>query len=253
MATQLTIVNDVLLRLREDPITTISGNTYANLIAAFLNEIIQDAQSEHLWDVSRTTITFNTVSGQAEYDLSLTTWRGGAVTSGTPTNEESMLIRDSARRPLVYDTTTSGSPQLHEAEWSLLRRWSVKQQQGDSRPLYFAYSKTTSFDVDVSGTNPHGFKARLWPEPDGVYVIQADWYIPQAQLEVDGTDEDDDVEIPRNVAMLGTLWKALNERGEEIGEPGNMAETAYRRALSVSIETELDSRKELNEFEFRPD
>jgi hypothetical protein len=105
----------------------------------------------------------------------------------------------------------------------------------------------------VSGTNPHGFKARLWPEPDGVYVIQADWYIPQAQLEVDGTDEDDDVEIPRNVAMLGTLWKALNERGEEIGEPGNMAETAYRRALSVSIETELDSRKELNEFEFRPD
>tara|TARA_R110000765_G_scaffold121534_1_gene217814 strand:- start:1758 stop:2303 length:546 start_codon:yes stop_codon:yes gene_type:complete len=85
---------------------------------------------------------------------------------------------------------------------------------------------------------------RPWIEasPTNVYTVRTSFYDPQPELETDGSDDETVLRYHSQALVLGTLWLALNERGEEIGEPGNMAQEQYMRALSDAVYTDMNAQ-----------
>ena len=56
MATQLTIVNKVLQKLREDTVSSVANSSYAKLIAMFVNDAKEDLEDMWFWTVNETAI-----------------------------------------------------------------------------------------------------------------------------------------------------------------------------------------------------
>ena len=48
--TYLTLVNDVLSRLRESEVTSVSDNTYSSLIGRFVNEAKREVEDAWNWN-----------------------------------------------------------------------------------------------------------------------------------------------------------------------------------------------------------
>ena len=57
--TYLTLVNDVLSRLRESEVTSVSDNTYSSLIGRFVNEAKREVEDAWNWNRLRSTITID--------------------------------------------------------------------------------------------------------------------------------------------------------------------------------------------------
>jgi len=55
--------------------------------------------------------------------------------------------------------------------------------------------------------------------------------------------------MPHRPVYLGALYLALNERGEEMGEPGGKAEQRYRVALNSAIEADQKAKVRSEEYE----
>ena len=115
MATYLTIVNDVLEKLREDPVTSVADSAYSKLIGQFVNDAKDDMEDiNHDWTVYETEIdtTIDNI-GTRVYDL-------------TATNDRSKLLRsardDDDRIPAAYDITTGEVGQLFDCPLSDLKR-----------------------------------------------------------------------------------------------------------------------------------
>ena len=67
--TYLEAVNEVLARLRESTVATLTQNAYATLIGHFVNDAKRQVEDAWDWDVQNTTITINTVGGTSGYTL----------------------------------------------------------------------------------------------------------------------------------------------------------------------------------------
>ena len=71
--TYLELVNEVLRRLREDTVTTVSQTTYSTMIGDIVNDAKTAVESAWDWSALRGTISFNTTADDATYSLSGTT------------------------------------------------------------------------------------------------------------------------------------------------------------------------------------
>jgi hypothetical protein len=70
MTTYLQAVNDVLVRLREEEVSTVSETTYSALIGKFVNDAKRQIEDAYEWNVLGTTVTITTTSGTYSYALS---------------------------------------------------------------------------------------------------------------------------------------------------------------------------------------
>ena len=65
--TYLNLVNNVLRRLREDTVTTVTNNTYSTMVGDFVNDAKEIVESAWDWSALRTTsgspLTITTSSG----------------------------------------------------------------------------------------------------------------------------------------------------------------------------------------------
>ena len=97
MATQLSIVNKVLRRLREDTVASVSSSDYAALIALFINDAKAELEDMWFWSVNETEIDTSILAdGTREYDL-------------TTTTDRSWLIRYiDDNRPMAFETAVAG-------------------------------------------------------------------------------------------------------------------------------------------------
>jgi len=77
MATQLTIVNSVLRRLRETEVSTVAASDYSKLIGTFVNDAKETLEDMWFWTVNETVIdtTILNDSSTRTYDLTDTTDR----------------------------------------------------------------------------------------------------------------------------------------------------------------------------------
>jgi hypothetical protein len=75
------------------------------------------------------------------------------------------------------------------------------------------------------------------------------FWTPQPELAVDGTDDSTAVYLQERALYLGTLWLALNERGEELGEPGNATLTRYDQAKRDAMNYDIAMRGRTNQYE----
>ena len=244
--TLLQLVNRVLRRLREDEVSDLTAD-YTILLVDFLSEVHAEILDEHDWSSMDYDVRVAAVASQEEYDLSATVADGGNVANGyTPTTVKS-LVRQVEGRPVAYwyDSTSATQgcaiPQVSWEKYVDLYKSDTSQEA--VQPTVFALRQ----DGD-------GFKLALWPAPDastGIFELR--FHTPETVLSSESSTTATTVLAPERPLVLGALYLALNERGEELGEPGNVAEQRYYKALAAAKEADQMNSGRTNKFEFYRD
>lgn len=233
MATQLEIINQVQRRLRESSTASVSTTEYSKLLGDFLNDIIEDVCNAHDWQQLESTISTNISSATDTYAITGTTNLSTLRYLG---NCPQVFIYDDADDTLGYPLIEL-NPQLFQAYYS--EGWTATAD-----PPYFKVTASNTADNQV---------IQLLPAPSATRVLKTTFWTPVSSLEVDGTDDDTDIFLPTQPLVLGVMYLALNERGEELGEPGNMAEMRYYNSLSSAIYTDMQARGRTNSYEMYRD
>jgi hypothetical protein len=225
MATQLQIVNAVLRRLRETQVSSVASTDYSQLIGTFVNDAKEELEDMWFWTVNETEID-TTITGDSstrDYDL-------------TTTTDRSFLIRAyDDNVPMAYDITTNEEAQLCDIPLKALREFrNTFKGTPDSinQPLRFALKPDSdgrgwTIELEQASTS-----ARSW---------RSYWYAPQAELEVDGSDNNTEVLLPARPIILLALYFAQYERGE--AQPGGFEEQRAHTAASAAMEIDMQTHK----------
>jgi hypothetical protein len=212
--TYLELVNDVLTRLRETNVSTVSETTYSALIGKFVNDAKRQIEDSYTWNCLSQTITVTTTGGTHSYSL---TGSGQKFRVMDSLNTTSNVVMDdipfaSMNRKLNFVTPVQGIP-----------------------------SEYCFNGVDGSGDT----KIDLYPIPNGVFTILFDVIIPQAALTSDGTS----VKVLDYLVTQSAYARALIERGEDGGTSSSEAYALFRGMLSDAIATESTRYPEEQVFE----
>ncbi len=196
--TYLELINKVLTRLRESPVTSSSAANYTKLIGELVNQSKRAVEDCTDWNALRATLTVTTADGTSDYTLTGANERA-TVDSVVLEADKFMLHRSRAR--------------------DLIR---MKQINPDT-------SKPTKWSI--IGTSSGDLVLRLHPTPDGVYSLSVNAITPDDDLE----DDADPMSIPWEPVVIRAYAYAIKERGEDQGQAYAEALDEYRRALSRYI------------------
>jgi len=213
MSTFLEIVNDVLVRLREDEVTTISESTYAKLVGKFVNDTKREVEDSWNWSPLRTRVTVTTVAGTTNYSLTGTT-RRSRIIEGYNVTQNAQLSRLSDK---VYNA------------------WTLTTTVTSSNVEYYRVRGFTSAGL---------LKIDVYPTPSGVETLTFDVVVPQAEFSVSGTDDATEVTLEPTVIVYGTWSKAISERGEDGGALFDEVQGMYRRAMADAISYDVAQHQE---------
>ena len=211
--TYLELVNDVLIRLREPTVTTVTLNSYSSLIGKFVNDAKRQIEDAFAWNVLGTTITLSTTSGTYSYSL-------------TGSGQKFQVID-------VLNVTSN--LQMTNVDFATMNRYQNFSTPVNGIPSYY------SFD-GVDGS--YDTKVTLYPRPDGVYSIPFSLTVPQATLSSDSTV----VAVPDVLVVQNAYARALIERGEDGGMNSSEAYLLYKSMLSDYIALEGTRYPENQEF-----
>ena len=195
------LINEVLIRLREDTILTDwSGNIndsttisdYQKVIGSMVNDAKRSVENYHDWLVLRETVNISTVSGTKNYSLS--------------SGQEFKIV------DAINNTTGT---QLVQVSRSYLNR--------------------TKYPTDPSG-EPHyygfnGADASNNLIPDASEIISFDIVKSQDELQTSTTV----MKVPTKPVVLGAWARAIAERGEDGGTQSSIAAEESSQALKQAI------------------
>ena len=211
--TYLELVNDILIRLRETTVATVTETSYSTLIGKFVNDAKRQIEDAFTWNVLGTTITVTTASSTASYALT------GAG--------QKFQVMD------VINTTSNVG--LINISFVDMNRKLNFTPLVNSIPTEFAFDGVNaSYDTKVN----------LFPIPDGVYTIKFALTVPQATLALDATV----VLVPDVLVVQNAYSRALIERGEDGGLTSSEAYILYKAMLSDYIALEGTRYPENQEF-----
>jgi hypothetical protein len=221
--TYLEIVNKVLRKLREDEVSTVEANDYSRLIGEFINDAKKEVENAWNW----TSLT-------QEYDVAGDgTNHMYALTDAPP---DARLLFDECERPLAFETTVGQEMQLSIISIDQAARRNAVDPVGflqSDQPTYFAL-------VPLAGI----WIAKFEGTPANTRTYTFLMCSPQGELE----DDDTSLIVPwRPVVHLATLY-ALDERGEEIGEPGSKAWIRYDNSLADAVALDALSNPHRSQF-----
>jgi hypothetical protein len=211
--TYLELVNDVLIRLRETTVATVTETSYSTLIGKFVNDAKRQIEDAFAWNVLGTTITLSTTSGTYSYSL-------------TGSGQKFQVI------DVINATSNIGMKNIDFA--------SMNRKQNFSTPVSGIPSEFAFDGVDGS----YNTKVTLYPRPDGVYSIPFSLTVPQATLSSDSTV----VLVPDVLVVQNAYSRALVERGEDGGLSSSEAYLLYKSMLSDYIALEGTRYPENQEF-----
>ena len=202
--TYLDLVNKVLLRLRESPVSTVQGtgnsNTYARLIGEFVNEAKAQVESAWDWSALRTTLSATTTAGVFNYEL-----------NGSQNNFKVLhVLNDTSNIEMMYK----------DATWFDNEFLMADPQRGI--PAYYNFNGvSTDGDTQVD----------IYPIPDGAYNLRFNVTLRNLPLSADA----DNMVIPSRPVILLATAMAIEERGEDAGQQSINAYAAGRSALADEI------------------
>jgi hypothetical protein len=212
--TYLELVNDVLVRLREETVSTVSETTYSSLIGKFVNDAKRAIEDAYEWNILGTTVVVSTVAGTSSYSLT------GAG--------QKFRVQD-----VINDTANNGMTNIPFAN---MNRFLNFGNPSNATPTYYAFD-----GVDAS----YDTKVTLFPVPDGVYSLRFSLIVPQATLSSDSTV----VLMPSELIVQNAYARALVERGEDGGLSSSEAYLLYKSMLSDYIAMEATRYPEFGTFE----
>ena len=203
MATYLDVVNNVLKRLREPTVTSVTDTDYSNLVGIWVNDAKREIEDAYDWNALSTSVIVTTVSGTRNYTL---TGSGQRFTTSDVLNDTndfpmSQASRDWINRMYYLGTVASGTP------------------------AHYAYN-----GVDSNGDT----KVDVYPKPDGVYTLRFELVVPTTDL----VNDSDTLLIPAHLPSMLAYSRAIAERGEDSGVTSSEAYLMYRLALADAIALE---------------
>lgn len=198
------LVNKVLLRLRESPVSTVQGsgnsNAYARLIGEFINESKSQVEAAWDWSCLRNTLTLNTTTDVFNYELNGSRNSFRILDVINDTDNVFLAYRDSTwfNKTFLTGTPETGSP-----------------------AFYNFNGVSTDGDTQVD----------IYPIPDGVYDIRFNVVLRNLPLSADA----DVLAIPSRPVILLATAMAIEERGEDGGQQSINAYAAAKSALADEI------------------
>lgn len=211
--TYLQLVNDVLIRLRENEVSSVSDNAYSKLIGKFVNDAKRQCEDAYNWNALSDTLSAVTGAGVFNYVL---------IGSG-----QRFRVID------VIDDTSNNMLELQTS--SEMNKLFLIQTAQNGAPKYYNFN----------GTNANGdTQVDLYPIPDGVYNLRFNIIKPQLPLSANS----DALLIPSEPVIFNALARAMGERGEDGGIASNEAYAMYKQSLSDAIS--LESGRYLEEGEW---
>lgn len=215
LPTYLELVNDVLVRMREPEVSSVSQNTLSKLVGKLVNDAKRQVEDAYSWNALITDVSVPTVAGTAQY-----------------------TIAGSGNRFLINEVhNVSKLFELRNIPVKVYNTWegSVTTPQQSSPAYYTLYGQDTDGNA----------KVKLWPVPDAVYNINYQLYVPQDALSSDG----DTLKVPKEPVVLGAYARALVERGEDGGLSSSEAYSLYKSSLSDHIAIEASRYVEDSNWE----
>jgi hypothetical protein len=211
--TYLEAVNDVLARLRESSVTTVTQTAYSTLIGKFINDGKRIVEDSWNWDALSSVVTLNTVASTSNYTV-----------TGLGLRYKGVSVNNTTSKNIVHNVPI---------------QFIVDQQQllntSTGTPTYYAFS----------GSNGTDAKVELYPTPDGVYTLKFNAYVPQAVLTSDSTV----ISVPYDPVVHWAYARAIVERGEDGGMSSSEAGSIARNSLSDHIALESTRFVENNSWE----
>lgn len=208
--TYIELVNDVLIRLREGTVSSVSDNSYSKLIGTFVNDAKRTVEDAYNWNALTDTLT--AVTGDDVFNYVL-------VGSGTRFRILN-VINDTSNEIMGYKTG------LDMDELFLIPS---TVQKGS--PLWYNFN----------GVNNNGdSQVDVYPKPDGVYNLRFNMIIPQTRLTSDATV----LKVPDEPVILLAYAKAIAERGEDGGLASSEAYALYKQSLTDHISIEAGHYQE---------
>lgn len=215
LPTYLSLVNDVLVRLREPVVTTVTQTSYSSLIGKFINDTKRQVADAYDWDAFNQAVTVTTVSGQVgEYSLTNAGVRFKTMDVINTTRYYQLTPLSHVDHDVFYYTVPSPILNL---------------------PMYY-----TVQGVDTNGD----LKVKFWPVPDGVYSIRFSLIVPENDMSSDS----DTTLLAKEPIILGAYARALVERGEDGGLSSSEAYALFKASMSDLIALELARSPENDSF-----
>lgn len=252
--TQLQIVNSVLRRMREDTVANTTDSATSKLVAEFVADSYEEVMEEWEWEALKHRIHIDIVSGTSKYDVTRYAASGGGVRDSdnrvAKTDSELQFIPNS-RTPQVwiYDDANDNSPTLpiYTTPEALREVKALDRDNTEPDAFFFAVYN----EVDATGEVRK--YVEVYPEPTEARVMEMIFWTQDDALAADGTTDSRTILVPDRPLIALALMYLLNERGEEIGEPGNVAERRYNRTLAVAKEKEITAYGRGDRYEWRRD
>ena len=211
--TFLQLINNVLIRLRENQVASNSETAYSTLIGLFVNDAKRQIEDSFSWNVLGQTVNITTTGGTYIYSMT------GAG--------QKFQVMDALN--------TTSNVGLQNISFVEMNRFQNLVPTVSGVPEYYAFD-----GVDASGDT----KVVLYPRPDGIYNIPFALTVPQAPLAADGTV----VLVPDYLVVQNAYARALVERGEDGGLNSSEAYQLYRGMLADQIALESTRYPENQEF-----
>lgn len=200
MTTYLQAVNDVLIRLREEEVATVTETPYSKFIGKLINDTKRSVEDSNNWNALGNTLTASTTTDIFNYVL---------VGSG----QRFKVLN-------VFGDDADYFLEQRDSNWMTQNLLKNSVQKG--RPLYYNFNGS-----DNNGDT----QVDLFPVPDGTYTIRFNIFMPQATLSSDSTV----IKVPAEPVLLGAYARAVAERGEDGGLASADAYALYRSSLADAI------------------
>jgi hypothetical protein len=196
------LVNDVLVRLRESEVSSVTDNAYSKMIGKFVNDAKRNVEDAYNWNALYDTLSATTTNDIFNY-----------------------VLQGSGQRFRVIDV-------INEDDRIVLKEIPTSKM---TQLFLFTPTKGTPFYYNFNGTDVNGdTQVDLFPTPDGVYDIRFNIVLPQPLL-VNNTDV---AKVPYEPIVFLAYAKALAERGEDGGLASSEAYGLYKTSLADAIAIE---------------
>ena len=211
--TYLELVNNVLKRLRERTVNSVSESAYSELIGVLVNDAKSEVENAWNWSALRNTLTLTTSSGIFNYEL-----------NGTGNNFSVMdVVSEDGNYFMEYRTQ-------HD-----FNQFYLNQTPTSGIPRYYNFNGVSS-DGDTL--------VDVYPKPDAVYTI----YFNIIQRTADLANNSDSLTVPSQPVLLLAYAKAVEERGEDAGMSSTSAYATAARVLNDAIAQ--DAQRHTEELEW---
>jgi hypothetical protein len=211
--TYLELVNNVLKRLRERTVNSVSESSYSELIGVLVNDAKSEVENAWNWSALRNTLTLTTSSGIFNYEL-----------NGTGNNFSVMdVVSEDGNYFMEYRTQ-------HD-----FNQFYLNQTPTSGIPRYYNFNGVSS-DGDTL--------VDVYPKPDAVYTI----YFNIIQRTADLANNSDSLTVPSQPVLLLAYAKAVEERGEDAGMSSTSAYATAQRVLNDAIAQ--DAQRHTEELEW---